>query len=163
MPSEPFYDPAKSYLDNFEHGPFGLFANTSPAFPTTEPKHKFLGHPVFAPFGIPAGPLINGKFVKAVLDMGFDIPVYKTVRTHKYACHPWPNVLAVKVEGDLAPDRTLVANEDYSEPLSITNSFGVPSMDPERDRWWWGASKGRWWRTAARRITLRILCWGRGW
>ncbi len=33
MPSEPFYDPAKSYLDNFEHGPFGLFADTSPAFP----------------------------------------------------------------------------------------------------------------------------------
>jgi dihydroorotate dehydrogenase len=131
MPSEPFYDPAKSYLDNFEHGPFGLFANTSPAFPKTQPEHEFLGHPVFAPFGIPAGPLINGKFVKAALDMGFDIPVYKTVRTHKYACHPWPNVLAVKVEGDLAPDRTLIANEDYSEPLSITNSFGVPSFEPE--------------------------------
>jgi dihydroorotate dehydrogenase (NAD+) catalytic subunit len=131
MPSEPFYDPAKSYLDNFERGPFGLFANTSPASQITKPKHEFLGHPVFAPFGIPAGPLINGKFVKGALDMGFDIPVYKTVRTRKYACHPWPNVLAVKVKGDLAPDRTLVANEDYSEPLSITNSFGVPSYDPE--------------------------------
>jgi dihydroorotate dehydrogenase len=131
MASEPFYDPAKSYLDNFERGPFGLFANTSPVSQTTQPKYEFLGHPVFAPFGIPAGPLINGKFVKAALDMGFDIPVYKTVRTKKYACHPWPNVLAVKVEGDLAPDRTLVASEDYSEPLSITNSFGVPSYDPE--------------------------------
>ncbi len=131
MSSEPFYDPAKSYLDNFEHGPFGLFADTSPASQTNEPKHQFLGHPVFAPFGIPAGPLVNGKFVKAALDMGFDIPVYKTVRTHRYECHPWPNVLAVKVEGDLLPDRTLIANEDYSEPLSITNSFGVPSFDPE--------------------------------
>jgi dihydroorotate dehydrogenase (NAD+) catalytic subunit len=131
MPSEPFYDPAKSYLDNFERGPFGLFANTSPVSQTIQPKHHFLGHPVFAPFGIPAGPLINGKYVKAALDMGFDIPVYKTVRTKKYACHPWPNVLAVKVEGDLPPDQTLVASEDYSEPLSITNSFGVPSYDPE--------------------------------
>jgi dihydroorotate dehydrogenase len=131
MPSEPFYDPAKSYLDNFERGPFGLFANTSPLSQTTRPKHQFLGHPVFAPFGIPAGPLLNGKYVKAALDMGFDIPVYKTVRTKKYACHPWPNVLAVKVEGDLPPDQTLVASEDYSEPLSITNSFGVPSYDPE--------------------------------
>src|ERR1700691_3671445 len=98
MPSEPFYDPAKSYLDNFEHGPFGLFANTSPASQTTapasqtiEPKHQFLGHPVSAPFGIPAGPLINGKFVKAALDMGFDIAVYKTVRTHTDAGQPWPN------------------------------------------------------------------------
>jgi dihydroorotate dehydrogenase len=131
MSSEPFYDPAKSYLDNFEHGPFGLFADTTPTSPTSKPKHQFLGHPVFAPFGIPAGPLINGKFVKAALDKGFDIPVYKTVRTHKYECHPWPNVLAVKVEGDLVPDRTLIANHNYEEPLSITNSFGVPSFDPE--------------------------------
>ena len=131
MPSEPFYDPEKSYLDNFEHGPFGLFAETSPASQIKEPKHQFLGQPVSAPFGIPAGPLINGTFVKAALDMGFDIPVYKTVRTRRYECHPWPNVLAVKVEGDLGPDRTLVADHDYSEPLSITNSFGVPSFDPE--------------------------------
>jgi dihydroorotate dehydrogenase len=131
MSSVPFYDPAKSYLDNFEHGPFGLFADTSPTSQTSEPKHQFLGHPVFAPFGIPAGPLINGKFVKAALDKGFDIPVYKTVRTHRHDCHPWPNVLAVKVEGDLAPDRTLIASHNYEEPLSITNSFGVPSFDPE--------------------------------
>ena len=131
MSSVPFYDPAKSYLDNFEHGPFGLFADISPPSQTSKPKHQFLGHPVFAPFGIPAGPLINGKFVKAALDCGFDIPVYKTVRTHRYECHPWPNVLAVKVEGDLATDRTLIASHDYEEPLSITNSFGVPSFDPE--------------------------------
>jgi dihydroorotate dehydrogenase (NAD+) catalytic subunit len=131
MSSVPFYDPAKSYLDNFEHGPFGLFADTTPNSQTSEPKHQFLGHPVFAPFGIPAGPLINGKFVKAALDKGFDIPVYKTVRTHRYECHPWPNVLAVKVDGDLATGRTLIADQDYSEPLSITNSFGVPSFDPE--------------------------------
>lgn len=131
MSSVPFYDPAKSYLDNFEHGPFGLFADISPPSQTSKPKHQFLGHPVFAPFGIPAGPLINGKFVKAALDCGFDIPVYKTVRTHRYECHPWPNVLAVKVEGDLATDRTLIASHNYEEPLSITNSFGVPSFDPE--------------------------------
>lgn len=131
MSSEPFYDPAKSYLDNFEHGPFGLFADTSPNSRIREAKHQFLGHPVIAPFGIPAGPLINGRFVKAALDRGFDIPVYKTVRTHRYECHPWPNVLAVKVEGDLAPDRTLIASHEYDEPLSITNSFGVPSFDPE--------------------------------
>jgi dihydroorotate dehydrogenase (NAD+) catalytic subunit len=131
MFSEPFYDPARSYQDNFEHGPFGLFAEPSRISEHGEPKHSFLGHPVFSPFGIPAGPLLNGKFVKAALDQGFDIPVYKTVRTHKYACHPWPNVLAVKVDGDLDTGRTLVASEDYSEPLSITNSFGVPSFDPE--------------------------------
>jgi dihydroorotate dehydrogenase (NAD+) catalytic subunit len=131
MLSEPFYDPGRSYQDNFEHGPFGLFADPQRIPFIAEPKHRFLGLPIVAPFGIPAGPLLNGKFVKAALDKGFDLPVYKNVRTRKYACHPWPNVLAVKVDGDLDTGRTLVASCDYSEPLSITNSFGVPSYDPE--------------------------------
>jgi dihydroorotate dehydrogenase len=130
MASEPFYDPARSYQENFEHGPFGLFADTTPHFPNKTRLSTFLGVPVEVPFGIPAGPLLNGRFVKAALDMGFSIPVYKTVRTRAYACHPWPNVLAVQVEGDLKPGRRLVASTDYSEPISITNSFGVPSFDP---------------------------------
>jgi hypothetical protein len=131
MVSEPFYDPARSYQDNFDDGPFGLFAETSTFRHGGEPHHTFLGNPVFLPFGVPAGPLLNGNFVKAALDHAFDIPTYKTVRTHRYACHPWPNVLAVEVQGDLRPGRTLVASERYEEPLSITNSFGVPSFDPK--------------------------------
>jgi dihydroorotate dehydrogenase len=131
MLSEPFYDPMRSYQDNFDHGPFGLFADTQRIPKSGEPKHSFLGHAVDLPFGIPSGPLINGKFVKAALDMGFDLPMYKTVRTSRYPCHPWPNVLAVKVDGDLKTGRTLVANNEYGMPLSITNSFGVPSYDPE--------------------------------
>jgi dihydroorotate dehydrogenase len=131
MLSEPFYDPLRSYQDNFEHGPFGLFADTLRIPSPDKPTHSFLGQPVNMPFGIPAGPLINGKYVKAALDLGFDLPVYKTVRTRRYPCHPWPNVLAVKVDGDLHTGRTLVASETYTEPLSITNSFGVPSYDPE--------------------------------
>jgi dihydroorotate dehydrogenase (NAD+) catalytic subunit len=132
MFSEPIYDPAKSYQDNFDHGPFGAFANSTVYPQPGEPQHQFLGHPVYLPLGVPAGPLLNGNFVKAALDKGFDIPVYKTVRTRRYPCHPWPNVLAVKVEGDLtSKNNRLVAGEDYSQPLSITNSFGVPSFDPD--------------------------------
>ena len=127
----PFYDPAKSYQENLDAGPFGHFAEPSAFRQSGEPQHSFLGHPVFAPFGVPAGPLLNGNYVKAALDAGFDIPTYKTVRTHRYVCHPWPNVLAVEVEGDLHPGRTLRAHEQYTEPLSITNSFGVPSFDPD--------------------------------
>ncbi len=130
MVTEPFYDPARSYQDNFENGPFGLFAETPPAL-EVETRGSFLGHPVGLPFGIPAGPLLNGRYVKAALDWGFDLPMYKTVRTHRYACHPWPNVLAVKVDGELRTGQTLVGETEYSEPLSITNSFGVPSFDPD--------------------------------
>jgi len=132
MTSEPIYDPAITYQENFDHGPFGMFADPAVLEQSGDPQHTFLGHPVYLPFGIPAGPLLNGNYVKAALDKGYDIPVYKTVRTHRFPCHPWPNVLAVKVDGDLtASNNHLIANEEYSQPLSITNSFGVPSFDPD--------------------------------
>lgn len=141
----PFYDPEKSYENNFQKGPFGAFSD--PRYATgygeasgkvienkSEPKYDFLGFKVHSPFGIPAGPLINSKFVKAALDKGFDVVTYKTVRSVKYPCHPWPNVLSVKIDGDLTlekADGKLVADRNYHEPLSITNSFGVPSFEPE--------------------------------
>lgn len=134
---EPFYDPEKSYEENFEQGPFGAFAQSSGdpmGANAGEQKFNFLGFKVNSPFGIPAGPLINGKFVQAALDKGFDICVYKTVRSEKYPCHQWPNVLSVKVDGDLTLEKAenkLIANHEYNEPISITNSFGVPSKDKE--------------------------------
>ncbi len=130
----PFYDPTKSYYENFDQGPFGAFADSEVFTNQDSPRYKFFGHDVFSSFGIPAGPLLNGRFVKAALDKGFDIPVYKTVRTRKYPCHPWPNVLAVKIDGDLTLGKAkedLLAGGSYTEPLSITNSFGVPSYDPD--------------------------------
>lgn len=129
-----FYNPEKSYEENFKDGPFGAFGDKEILENTTEPKYDFFGHKVYSPFGIPAGPLINGNFVQAALDKGFDIATYKTVRTKKYPCHEWPNVLSVEVEGDLTLEKAegkLVADQNYKEPLSITNSFGVPSFEPE--------------------------------
>ena len=99
-----------------------------------EPEFNFFGYKIFSPFGIAAGPLINGKFAQAALDKGFDIVTYKTVRSRKYPSHPFPNVLAVKIEGDLTLEKAkgkLVADKNYHEPLSITNSFGVPSAESE--------------------------------
>ncbi len=137
----PFFDPEKSYEENYEKGPFGAFADGEVLAEgavgdrnTESPKFDFFGHKVFSPFGIPAGPLLNRKFVQAALDKGFDLVVYKTVRTRKYPCHQWPNVLSVNLDGDLTLEKAkekLVADQNYHEPLSITNSFGVPSMDPE--------------------------------
>jgi dihydroorotate dehydrogenase (NAD+) catalytic subunit len=130
----PFYDPEKSYEDNFKYGPFGAFSDGKVILDEGEPKYDFFGHKVFSPFGIPAGPLINGKFTQAALDKGFDIVIYKTVRTKEYPSHPWPNVLAVKVPPKMTlgkEEAYLVADHHFTEPLSITNSFGVPSFSPE--------------------------------
>ncbi|HWP61432.1 MAG TPA: diguanylate cyclase [Candidatus Paceibacterota bacterium] len=128
----PFYDPTKSYWDNLEQGPFNDFADDVEV-PTGEPRFDFLGVRVAYPFGIPAGPLLDSKFVEGAFKKGFDIPVYKTIRAADFPCHPFPNVLSVKLDGDLTLERAkkpLIADAQYHEPLSITNSFGVPSRDP---------------------------------
>jgi dihydroorotate dehydrogenase (NAD+) catalytic subunit len=127
----PFYDPTKSYEENYSEGPFGAFRESGKQIKqTTPPAYNYLGHEINFPFGIPAGPLLNSAFVKAAFEKGFDIAVYKTVRSNAYPCHPHPNVLSVRVEGDLTPEKMakpLVTDTNYHEPLSITNSFGVPS------------------------------------
>lgn len=130
----PFYDPTKSYYENFDDGPFGVFADGKIPEEREEPKYEIFGHKVHLPFGIPAGPLLNGNFIKAALDKGFDIPMHKTVRTKKRASHPWPNVLPIDVDGDLTLEKAshkLHTKEKYENPLSITNSFGNPSYDPD--------------------------------
>ncbi len=129
---QPFYAANKSYEENYSQGPFGEFATEEVLKRSGKPQEKFMGLPVYQAFGIPAGPLVNGKFVTAAFKKGFDINVYKTVRSRSYPCHPWPNVLAVHID-KLKADRVdpLVADANYTQPLSITNSFGVPSMDPE--------------------------------
>ncbi len=125
----PFFDPLKTYYENWEQGPFADFAD-GVVFETHEPRFTYLGRRISYPLGIAAGPLLNGKFVRAALEKGFDVPVYKTVRTRQKACNEWPNVLPVAVEGDLTLSQAakgLTVKKDYSEPLAITNSFGNPS------------------------------------
>jgi dihydroorotate dehydrogenase len=130
----PFFDPKKTYKQNWEEGPFGDFAD-GVVLEEGEPKFEFLGQKISYPLGIPAGPLLNGKFVDAALDKGWSVPVHKTVRSATHPCNEWPNVLALKdFPGDLSIERAkepLVVIPEYSEPLSITNSFGNPSYEPD--------------------------------
>lgn len=130
----PFYDPQKSYEENFEKGPFGGFADKEVIVSKKKPDYTFLGFPVHLPFGIAAGPLVNRNFTKAALNKGFDLVVYKTVRTVEQRSHAWPNVLPVEIDGDLLPEKAkkgVTSSTDYSHVTAITNSFGVPSAQPE--------------------------------
>ncbi|MES2014708.1 MAG: hypothetical protein V4437_02745 [Patescibacteria group bacterium] len=128
-----FYDPTKSYDENYASGPFGAFADGVTVEEQGEPQFEFFGHKIYTPFGIPAGPLLNSAFMKGAFDKGFDIAVYKTVRSGTYPCHPFPNVLAIHPGETLTLERAqsepLVADTNYEEPISITNSFGVPSKE----------------------------------
>src|SRR5258706_9407855 len=121
----PFYDPEKTYEENFKKGPFGAFADGKIYKDKGEPKCEFLGQKIYLPFGIPSGPLINGNFVKAALDKGFDLVEYKDTRTRAFSCHPLPNIIPLQVKGNLTlkkAEKGVKIAKEYIEPLSITNS-----------------------------------------
>lgn len=132
MLKAPFFDPNKTYYENWEQGPFNDFAD-GVVLEAGQPRFEFLGQPLSYPLGIPAGPLLNGKYVNAALDKGFDVPVHKTVRSRVRESNLWPNVLGADIPGDLTLEMAqnpIVVRNEYKEPLSITNSFGNPSYEP---------------------------------
>lgn len=134
MPVTPFYDPLRSYEDNYAQGPFGAFALDAELPDPGAPAGHLFGLPVHRPFGIPAGPLLNAAFCAAAFRHGYDVNVYKTVRTGAHPCHPFPNTLRVHVDGDLTLERAgepLIADSDFAGVANISNSFGVPSRDPD--------------------------------
>lgn len=148
----PFYDPLRSYAENYERGPFGTFAHgLGTPLPTAPPAYPTLGTSVHRPFGIAAGPLLNAAYCAAAFHHGYDVNVYKTVRSRASPAHDFPNALAVHVNGPLTLQRAqdpVLATSDYVGVTSITNSFGVPSRDP--DEWQpdmanavWSAGKGQ--------------------
>jgi dihydroorotate dehydrogenase len=134
---QPIYDPKKTFEDNFDNGPFGGFDAPEIYVNKGEPTTSFLGFPVYLPFGIPAGPLPNQKFVAAAFAKGFDVVTYKTQRSVAFDCNAFPNVLYVDIEGDLTLDIAkkplLGETETTKDPtqLTITNSFGNPSRGPD--------------------------------
>lgn len=130
-----FYDMHKSYEENFNNGPIGTKKLKKPDLKFKRAKYKFLGFPINLPFGIPSGPLLNSKYVKTGFDFGFAVSTYKTVRSCPFPCHPFPNVVYVDVPEKLNPQKTQLLkvknNIKSVSELTITNSFGVPSKDPD--------------------------------
>ena len=131
----PFYDASKSYEENYQKGPFGLFAKIPSKLQVKAIPKTFLGFSVDSLLGIPAGPLLNSKFVTSAWNWGFSIATYKTVRGDIYPCHPHPNVIKVQSKKkNILPGETV-----FGQPKAltidvtrdgITNSFGVPSRPP---------------------------------
>jgi dihydroorotate dehydrogenase (NAD+) catalytic subunit len=130
-----FYDPAKTFEDNFDNGPF--FDSIPELERRAKPQFDFLGFPLYLPFGIAAGPLPTAKHVKAAFDWGFDVVNYKTQRNVPFKVNEFPHVVPVQAEGDISLDQAregLVVADDFpadSSKIVITNSFGNPSKGPD--------------------------------
>ncbi len=130
----PAYDIQRSYEDNYREGPFISVASPSRA---SLPKQRFLGFPVNSRVGIPAGPLLNARWIAAYARMGFDLLVYKTVRTRAMPSHPPPNCVVLEIDRQIEEDdfgkplTIAMGGTPDPERISITNSFGMPSRDPE--------------------------------
>jgi dihydroorotate dehydrogenase (NAD+) catalytic subunit len=139
MPKQPavFYDPAKTFDDNFDDGPFPLQAGEPPYHNSGEPAYSFLGHKLYAPFGIGAGSLPTSKHVRYAFERGFDVVCYKTQRSIPFASNAFPNITYLDVDGNLTLEKAaqpIVGHLDSDKPydqLTITNSFGNPSRGPE--------------------------------
>jgi dihydroorotate dehydrogenase len=79
---------------------------------------------------VPAGPLLNARWVALAARLGFDVLTYKTIRSSEYPAHPVPNMVYVDMQDSPAEgNATLVASTRPSriEKLAVTNSFGMPS------------------------------------
>lgn len=133
----PIFDPDRTWRENIEKGP--VFTSPLPErmWPPQEQWIDFLGHKVASRLGVPAGPLLDARWVSLAGKLGFDIPVYKTIRSFAHEAHPLPNVLYVDAKESLLSQGSHEAVHTAFQPprhideISITNSFGNPSQSPE--------------------------------
>jgi dihydroorotate dehydrogenase (NAD+) catalytic subunit len=118
------YDILNSWQWNLQHAP-------SPGSPERDVPQfsgqwNWCGIPVNSPLGVAAGPLLSGDWLAAYAARGFDILVYKTVRTRERACYDPPNLVPVRVTQLSRPDTTVTV--DTEMPGSWAVSFGMPSV-----------------------------------
>jgi dihydroorotate dehydrogenase (NAD+) catalytic subunit len=133
----PIYNIEKSYLENAEEGPFFDGEIPKRELPDESQWIDFLGSRIASPIGVPAGPLLNSRWVAFAAKMGFDVVTYKTIRSKSHSAHPVPNMIYVDTQGFLKSDSEGGTLKQAKFPpstmdaLAATNSFGIPSKDPD--------------------------------
>lgn len=131
---DPIIDPTLPYFENIHKGPLGEYSRIKKYEEQGEPEYDFLGNKLYVPFGIPAGPLPTNSHIMAAFNAGFDVAVYKTVRSREFTGNIMPNLFPVQVEGNLTIEKAqqgVTIAKVYTEPIKIANSYGVPSTSPD--------------------------------
>lgn len=128
------YDPTLSYERNFAEGPFPKWCFPQQSFPAIhyqgEPRFDFLGKPVFLPLGVPAGPLLQSRFVRVAFEAGLSVCTYKTVRSRAWASHAHPNVLSVRPFDSGVTQLSAVRKEGVLSQVSSLAVRDLGSGDP---------------------------------
>ncbi len=122
----PRYDPQRSYQWNYDHAPEAPENVDARPIPGT---WDFCGLPIASPLGIPAGPLLNGKWCLYYAALGFDVLTYKTVRSTTRECYPLPNLQPVDCDPLQGGEHDLPAAEIMRGSWAV--SYGMPSAPPE--------------------------------
>jgi dihydroorotate dehydrogenase len=128
------YDITRTYDWNYDHAPERPPEVDVPECPG---EWDFCGIPVNSPLGMPAGPLLNSRWVLYYAALGFDVLTYKTVRSSYRACYPPPNLLPV--DAPQLDDTTECVRAAAGGSSSWAISFGMPSRSPEE----WQGDVGR--------------------
>lgn len=125
----PRYDRSQTYQWNYDHAPDPVDMDV----PDVPGQWSFCGLSTDSPLGMPAGPLLNGKWIHYYASLGFDVLTYKTVRSGHRPCYELPNLLPVRVpsaSGQLSGSESrLPATDSMSGSWAV--SFGMPSMVPD--------------------------------
>jgi len=125
----PHYDPARTYRFNYDHAPEVPEDIEPPA--DVPGEWTFCGKPVPSPLGMPAGPLLNGKWILYYAALGFDVLTYKTVRSSPRECYELPNLQPVTARQLSGAETEVPVQNEMTGSWAV--SFGMPSMSP--DEW----------------------------
>ncbi|MBI3684684.1 MAG: dihydroorotate dehydrogenase [Acidobacteria bacterium] len=119
------YDIRRTYDWNYEHAPAHPPVLEVPPCPG---RWDFCGLvAVNSPLGVPAGPLLNSRWILHYAALGYDVLTYKTVRSSRRDSYDLPNLLPVET-GALTGEGGTVTEAESSNSWAI--SFGMPSRDP---------------------------------
>ena len=122
----PRYQPNESYRWNYDHAPEEPPTIDVPKVPG---DWTFCGLPVESPLGVPAGPLLNGRWCLYYAALGFDVVTYKTVRSSIRECYPLPNLVPVDVPPMTGAEQSVPAQTQMNGSWAV--SFGMPSAEPD--------------------------------
>lgn len=120
------YDANQTWRWNLEHAPSLAATADMSAVPG---EWLWCGIPVNSPLGIPAGPLLDSHWLLHYANLGFDILVYKTVRSTARECYPLPNLVPVQTGSLSVAGEKLPATVQMNGSWAV--SFGMPSQSPD--------------------------------